>query len=141
MVDKKEEKLYIKILLWLYERQEEAFTLQEVTDKFGLSKEKVTWFTKVFQTIHDSDRKLIEHINSDYDSVKKFILNEKGFANAIDYIELQEARASSRKALWFAGTSMVIAIVVGLVQIGVQIKYAQYTSLAESGYTDYTENI
>lgn len=118
----KQDELYIQTLLWAYKKQEEGFTMDEIKESLGLEGARWSWWRNIFVTVNDNDRKLIELYHSAADGNEhRYTLNDKGMGAAVDYIELKEAREGSRKALWFAGVSMVIATAVGIMQIWVQL--------------------
>jgi hypothetical protein len=117
-----QEKLYIKTLLWAYERHQYGFTLDELKQSIGLVGEQWIWWREMFITTNGNDRKLIDlyQLNND-GNTNRYTLNDKGMAVVLEYIELQEARLESQKANSralaanvFAGFSLLISV-LGLV--------------------------
>ncbi len=111
---KKEESLYVQILRWTYERQNEGFTEEELLINFKLNnKDGRGWYTKVFR-----DRTvLIDPINySD-----KWTLTSEGMSAAVNYLNLKEAEESGKHARIIAFWSIGIGIAVGVIQIILQI--------------------
>lgn len=121
MMDK--ENLYIRILLWVYERQETGFAWKELGKEFNLNDLQDNWIKKIFLTTSYADRKFIEILRNDQSvtpNVYYYSLNEKGMSAVIDYQELKEARESSRDAKFIAIGSLALATIVGIAQIVVQ---------------------
>lgn len=111
-----EESLYVKILLWAYEKKENGFTQPELFDHFFLKDDLHIWVRKMFFERTKDDRPLIGHLIS-RDSKDFYALTEKGMSVAIDYLDLKEARESSKEAKRIALWSIWIAIFVGIFQI------------------------
>ncbi len=124
LMKKHDNYLYTRVLLWAYEKSETGFTLVDLTDQLSLSRQQESWVRKVFLTTSDADRKFFEILRNEETTtpnVYYYSLNEKGMSAAVDYLELKEARESSRNAIYIATGSLFIATVVGIAQIVVQI--------------------
>ncbi len=118
---KTSESLYIKILLWAYERHE-GFREQELVDEFKLNEGdwKMRWFLSVFKNGTNDNTPILIHMYNKRDGENEigyWGLSEKGISAAIDYLELKEAREGGRKAMRVATISLIVAIVVGVIQI------------------------
>ena len=111
---KAEEDLYIRVLLWAHERQENGFTWEEMKKNFNLSSMQEIWIRKIFLTSNDQDRKFIEALRND-ETIRPnqyfYSLNEKGITASINYKNLAHAEKNSSIALWFAGFSIFIAFI------------------------------
>lgn len=118
---KTDKKLFVKILTWAFERQD-GFAEQELIDEFEIrvSDSKYRWFLMVFKEGTNDKPPLLKHF-ADKKGVGYWSLSDKGMSAAIDYIELKEARESSKKAMYIATGSLLVAILVGIAQIIVQI--------------------
>ncbi len=93
--------LYIDILLWAYDKKHDGFTETELIERFSLNDGKRrSWYLAVFRRGTNDNPSIIEP-NGDL-----WYLTEKGLSMAVDYIELSEARKSSRTALVFATWSL-----------------------------------
>lgn len=123
---KSEESLYIKILLWAY-KHHEGFREVDLIEHFKLQESdwKYRWFLAVFKNGTNDNTPMLIHMYNKRDGQNEigyWGLSEKGMSAAIDYLELKEARESSRHAMWIAVGSLVIATLVGIAQIYVQIR-------------------
>ena len=108
------ESLYIKILLWAYEKSTDGFTENELFENFQLDRLGLRgWYLKVFR---ESSSLIIDNFKNVSD-VSYWCLTARGMSNAVNYLELKETQKSGKRgehiALWAIGVS----IVVGLVQI------------------------
>jgi hypothetical protein len=113
---KTKDHIYIQILTWAYDKQQTGFTREEMNEKFNLKGELFTWVNEAFFFGTNDDRPLmsvlIRREEKDY-----FALSGKGISAAIDYLELKEARESSKEARMIAIISIIIGIIVGIAQI------------------------
>ncbi len=102
---KTEQDLYIKVLLWAYEKQETGFIWKEMKEHFSLTPLQEGWIRKVFLTASDQDRKFFEILRND-ETVSPnqyyYSLNEKGITAAINHKALASAEKNSNIALVFA---------------------------------------
>ena len=119
---KSEESLYIRVLLWAYEQSTEGFAESDLHRTFGLLQNLSLreWYQRVFRNTRADNTPLIDHFRTE-DSISYHCLTEKGMSAAIDYLGLKEARESSKSAMRIAIGSLVLAALVGIVQILVQI--------------------
>ncbi len=53
--------IYIRILLWAYEKQEAGFTWEELEKEFQLSDLQEGWVKKIFFTASYTDRKFLRY--------------------------------------------------------------------------------
>ncbi len=105
--------LYTEILLWAYKKQTQGFTQPELSKAFNIQGELGQWVTRTFYT---GNPPLIGHLMSK-DGKDFYALTSSGLSTAIDYIELREARRSSKIATWTAIAAILISIAVGAWQI------------------------
>ncbi|TRZ65077.1 MAG: hypothetical protein D4Q79_00050 [Spirochaetia bacterium] len=115
---KTEDTLYIKILIWAYQRQEAGFSWGDLKKEFGLSLEQEQWVQKVFRSNMPVNNNLIDHLS--YNEQKDehlFVITSKGTSAAIEYLNLMEAKISSKRAEKIALVAIVIGVVVGVFQI------------------------
>lgn len=114
---------FIEILEWAYEKQEKGFLEEDLIKKFILTPEKMKWYLKIFKPDQPGDR-MIEHVEYlDVENKHRYSITSKGISTLIGYYELKEAKKSGKRATWIAITAIVIGILVGTVQIIVQLKY------------------
>lgn len=115
----KTEKLYARILVWTYNKHEVGFTFDEVINEFELTSPHLKrWVREIFFRGSDGDRPMTYRWSVEGIAATDFFsLSDKGIAAAIDYIELKEARESSREAKVYAITAIIISILVSLYQI------------------------
>ncbi len=118
MIMKTEESLYIKILLWAYDNSVNGFTERELFDHFDLNDKTdlKRWYVKVFKNGTNDNPSIIDHFTI-RNEVGYWCLTEKGMSAAIAYLDLKEARESSKEAKKIALWSIWIAIIVGVFQI------------------------
>lgn len=115
---KTEDTLYIKILIWAYQRQEAGFSWGDLKTEFGLSSAQEQWVQKIFRSNMPASDNLIDHLsyNEQKDS-HLFVITSKGTSAAIEYLNLMEAKISSKRAEKIALVAIVIGATVGVFQI------------------------
>lgn len=118
---KTEESFYIKILIWAY-NQTNGFTEKQLFDEFKIEPGSTEYklYLKLFRSGNTAQGSTPTIENFKYeneDDVHFFCLSDKGMASAIDYLDLKEARESSKHARRIALWSIWIAVIVGLFQI------------------------
>lgn len=118
---KTKESLYIKILIWAYNRQELGFTLEDLKKEFNLNKSQEQWVLKVFRSNIPAAENLIDHIYSSGTDSYKYFITAKGTSAAIQYLNLKEAESSGKRAEKIALVAIGIGVVVGIAQIIVGI--------------------
>ncbi|MDO9183246.1 MAG: hypothetical protein Q7U04_12605 [Bacteriovorax sp.] len=118
--------LYIKILVWAYDRHELGFTEKEIFDEFKLSKDQINCYVKLFRSSYNVGDNLIGHIKNREEG-DLYSLTALGISAAVDYIGLEEARKSGKRAERIALFSIFIGVTVGVAQIAISI--IQYTGL------------
>lgn len=118
---KTQESIYIKILIWAYDRQESGFTWGDLQKEFELTKDQEQWIQKVFRSNMSASENLIDHLSYDQGKdIHKFVITAKGTSAAIEYLNLQEAKSSGRRAETISWIAITIGVIVGIVQIIVQ---------------------
>lgn len=117
---KTENSLYIRVLLWAYEHSVQGFSEQELLDEFKIAPGTVEYklYLKFFKDGNSTsgNPSMIDHFDT-RGNIGYWCLTEKGMSAAIDYLDLKEARESSKDAKSFAMWSIWIAVIVGLFQI------------------------
>jgi len=119
---KTNESLYIKVLLWIYEKGSSGFTKDELREAFEVSDQEWSWVRWTFLNGLSGDSPLAWHIGAEFTggdqtNHEKFYITPAGSSTVLDYLELSEARKSSKEARWWAIIAVFISILVGLVQI------------------------
>ncbi len=118
---KTEESLYIKILIWAYNRQESGFVWNDLQKEFNLTKEQEQWVQKVFRSNMPASENLIDHIYNTEANSYQYFITAKGISAAIDYLNLKEAEKSGKRAEKIALVAIIVGVVVGIIQIIIQI--------------------
>lgn len=118
---KTEQSIYIRILLWAYDKQIDGFSEKELFEEFGFNEEMdlSKWYLKVFRNGTNDNTPMIDHFVN-RDDVAYWCLTEKGMSAAIGYLDLKEAREGGKRAMFIAILSLVLATVVGIFQIVIQ---------------------
>ncbi len=113
-----EETLYIKILVWAYNRQESGFAWGDLKTEFNLTSEQEQWVQKIFRSNMPATDNLFDHpsYNNETNS-HLFVITAKGTSAAIDYLNLKEAEKTGRRAERIAIVAIIIGVIVGLAQI------------------------
>lgn len=118
MIMKIEDALYIRILIWTYQRQEIGLSWGDLKKEFQLNTAQEQWVQKVFRSNMPASENLIEHLNySDRGNEHLFVITAKGTSAAIEYLNLKEAERSSKRAEKIAKFAILIGIIVGMFQI------------------------
>lgn len=122
MKTKPEDSVYVKGLVWAYERQGRGFTKEEFREALQITDPEwdiVEWL--FFNGIsHDSPliwTPLKEYLRHGQIWGDIMHLSPSGMSAAVDYLELKEAQKSGRNAMRIAIFTVVISIAVGLAQI------------------------
>lgn len=117
-----EDTLYIKILVWAYKKQEAGFSMKELVENFNLNSAQEQWVLKVFRSGLPASDNLIDLLS--YNEQKNehlFVITSKGTSAAIEYLNLMEAKISSKRAEKIALVAILIGAIVGLFQIIIDI--------------------
>lgn len=118
---KNKDTLYIKVLIWAYKKQEEGFTWRDIEENFRLNREQLRWIQKIFRPNLPPSDNLFDWLNDNQINKEYLVITAKGTSAAIDYLNLKQSEKSSKQAMFVAITAIVIGIVVGLLQIFVQL--------------------
>lgn len=117
---KTKDSLYVRILVWAYEKSKTGFTEQELLDKFEIKQGSVEYklYLRLFKGGNPTsgNASMIEHFDA-RNEIGYWCLSEKGMAAAIDYLELKETQRSSKQGFWIAVASISIGVLVGVAQI------------------------
>lgn len=114
---KTENSLYISILLWVYERQDKGFSWADLEKEFGLTKPQTEWVQKVFRSNLPASENLIDHLSYSDSNGHLFVITARGTSAALEYLNLKEAKVSSRRAGRIALAAIIIGVIVGIFQI------------------------
>jgi len=118
-----EESPYIKILIWAYNKQETGFTWDDLEKEFRLTESQKLWVQKIFRSNMPASENLIDHLSYDDKSDSHlFMITAKGTSAAVDYLSLEEAKSSSRRAEKIALVAIIIGVIVGAIQILVALR-------------------
>ncbi len=119
---KTENTLYIKILVWAYNRQEAGFSWNDLTEEFDLTKDQEQWVQNIFRSNMSASENLIDHLSYNQDKNSHlFVITSKGTSAAIEYLNLKEAEKTGRRAEKIAIAAIVIGVLSVVAQIVVQI--------------------
>jgi hypothetical protein len=119
-----EKSLYIRALLWASDRGSVGFTMDELRATVTEDEGEWLWVQRMLLGEINGDPPLIFHLGTHNNSTEwRYYLTGSGAARVLDYLELKEARGSSKKATYIAIGSLSIAILVGIAQIVIQICY------------------
>ena len=114
-----EETLYIKILIWAYEKADAGFTKKELQDFFNLDDKQIDWQLRLFEPLNFNERLISRYQNREESDL--FALTDKGMAAAVRYIELKNTVEGSKRAEKIAKVAIGIGIIVGVVEIIVSL--------------------
>jgi len=116
---KTEESFYIKILIWAFSKTK-GFTEGELFQEFKILPGSTEYYLylKLFKDGNSSsgNPSTIDQFEV-RNNIAYCCLTDKGMASAIDYLDLKEARESSKEAKRLAMWSIWIAVIVGIFQI------------------------
>lgn len=108
------ESLYIKILLWAYEKSIDGFTEEELFETFNLKALELRgWYLKVFR---ESSHLIIDNFKN-IKEISYWCLTARGMSYAVNYSELKETQKSGKRAERIALWAITVSVVVGVVQI------------------------
>jgi len=112
-----EKSLYIRILIWVYNKREDGFTWRDLQNAFELSDKQMLWVQKIFHSNMPKSENLVDNLSYSSDNVNLFVITAKGINHAINYLNLKEAEKNSKRAEKIAKIAIIIGVVVGLFQI------------------------
>ena len=87
---KTEDTLYVKILLWAYEKADTGFTRKELHEAFNLDSQQLEWQLRFFMPANRNNR-LIDHYYSNQ-KPNLLALTDKGMSAAIEYLGSKEIK-------------------------------------------------
>lgn len=113
-----EDLLLIKVLRWAYDRGSRGFLMSELYDAVAATQKDKMWIGRMMMGEINGEPHLIMHMGSRHTGGEYlYFITSTGATTLIDYLELKEARESSKEAKKIATWSIGIAIVVGIFQI------------------------
>ncbi len=127
MKNSPKDSIYVKALLWGYKKQHTGFTKAEMKVALNISETEWSWVDWVFTNALNGDAPLFwygsfnKNKNGDTDHTRYYI-TVVGMSAAVDYLELKEAQRGGRNAMTIAIISILVSIVVGVIQIYIEIK-------------------
>jgi hypothetical protein len=119
---KSEKSLFIKILVWCYEKQENGFLMTELEESFNLTPKQKEWLQKAFRSNMSSSENLIDHLSyQDSSDQHRFFITEKGINLALNHLNYEESNKVGLRAEKIALASILIGAIVGLLQVAIAI--------------------
>lgn len=114
--------LYIRALQWASDRGSVGFKMGELKAAVAEDEGEWVWVVRMMTGEINGDPPLIFHLGPRHQGGEyTYFLTGSGASALLDYLELKEARESSRQAMYIAIGSLMVATIVGIVQIIVQI--------------------
>ena len=122
MDNKVEKSIYVRTLLWAYEKQHRGFTKDEMRRALELNEEEWAWIHWMFFNGLGGAAPLIWSIPTEVRTDGRrfgeaYYLSAAGVSAAVDYLELKEAQESGRRGFLLALVAIIISVVVGIAQI------------------------
>ncbi len=113
---------YMEILRWAYSKRFEGFSEKELFQKFNPNEagEFKKWYLYVFRGNRNNEDCLIGLYDYN-DNTHYCCLTAKGLSAAVDYLGLEEAQKTGRRAEKIAVSAIIIGIAVGVAQIILQL--------------------
>lgn len=108
--------LYIKILKYAEENQEDGFTLNELSDEFDLTSDQILFLRR---EVSDDGlfRRTSRTRNTEYGNEHILFPSVEDKFRLLEYRELKEARMYSFISLMIASFAILVSVIVGLYQI------------------------
>lgn len=117
------EALFIRVLQWASDRGSAGFKMNELKEAVTENDGEWAWVQRMMLGEINGEPPLVAHLGSHHkgDGEYDYFITSSGASALMDYLELKEARESSRQAMYIAIGSLVVATLVGGAQIFVQI--------------------
>lgn len=120
--EKNKDPLYIRALQWASDRGSSGFKMNELKEAVAEDEEEWAWVQRMMIGEINGEPTLIFHLGPHHTGGEyTYSLTSSGASALLDYLELREARKSSKQAMYVAIASLGIATLVGIAQIVVQI--------------------
>ncbi|MFA7315841.1 MAG: hypothetical protein WC059_03520 [Candidatus Paceibacterota bacterium] len=116
-MEKPSESLYIKVLVWAYNRKQNPFKIEDLYAELNIIKpDETLWVRNIFVDIPLNGCALFS--SSQNSSGETFhLLSDSGMSSAIGYLGLEESKSNSKRAEYLALWALGITSVVGVIQI------------------------
>ena len=114
-----ENSLFIKVLVWAYNRKQNVFTTSELFKELNLNPTEKDWVMNTFVYAPQNSYPLFSVFKPQNEN--GYLLSDRGMSIVLNYLGLKETRESSKQAMKIATWSLYIAIVVGIAGIFCQI--------------------
>ncbi len=110
--------LFIRVLQWASDRGSVGFKMGELREATTKDEGEWVWVQRMMLGEIQGDPPLIFHLGAHHkEGEYTYFLTGSGAAALMDYLELKEARQSSKQARWYAIIAIVISVIVGAIQI------------------------
>jgi hypothetical protein len=126
MFSKKKAKdpLFIRTLQWASDRGSVGFKMDELKAAVAYDDGEIVWVKRMMLGEINGEPPLIANLGSYHTGGEYlYFITGSGASALMDYLELKEARESSKHAMFIAMGSLFIATLVGIAQIVVQIYF------------------
>jgi hypothetical protein len=121
-MEKSEESLYIKVLVWAYNKKQNSFKMDDLYNELKITKpNEKQWITGTFLNGPANSYPLFSHYQNSSDETF-YLLSDKGMSAAIGYLSLEESKFTSRRAEYIALWALGVTSLVGVIQIVIAIK-------------------
>jgi hypothetical protein len=117
------EPLFIRALQWASDRGSVGFKIDDLEKAVTDDEGEWVWVQRMMLGEIHGEPPLIAHLGSHHTGGGEYayFITSSGASALVDYLELKEARESSKQAMYIAIGSLIIATLVGIAQIIVQI--------------------
>jgi hypothetical protein len=114
--------LFIRVLQWASDRGSVGFKMEELKQAVVKDDDEWVWIQRMMLGEINGDPPLLCHLGSHHKGGEyTYFITGSGASVLLDYLELKEARESSKEAKYIAIGSLILATIVGIAQIVVQI--------------------
>lgn len=118
---KTEESLYIKVLIWAYDRKQKPFTIEDLFEELEIEDPiKKKWVYEMF-LIGPVNSYPLFHGYMNAENKMLYLLSDKGMSATVSYLSLKESQGNSRRAERIALWALGITSMVGIIQIVIAI--------------------
>lgn len=116
--------LLIHALQWASDRGSAGFKMGELKAAVTDDQEEWVWVQRMMLGEINGEPTLITHLGAHHTGGEySYFISGSGASLLMDYLELKEARESSKQAMYIAIGSLFIATFVGIAQIVVQVYF------------------
>lgn len=114
-----EKYLFIRVLKWASDRGSAGFKIDQLKDACANDEEEWLWIKRFMMGEISGESPIIAHLGGHHkgDGEYLYFLTASGASAYIDYLELSDARKNASEAMKWAIASLLLAAIVGAVQI------------------------